>query len=84
MNNLFGILNFPNVFKALAKALSPATYPNGAPMARTEEKKYKYSSERAATRRGAFHIVNPTFHSRQILTGVKPAQFRAQHLGKKK
>lgn len=80
---MFNQINFPNMFKALVQALQPASYSNGAPRARVNDEKYKYSDDRGATRPGAIHKVNATFHSRQIMP-ISPAQYRHLHMGKQK
>lgn len=80
---MFNQINFPNMLKALVNALRPASYSNGAPRARTNDKKYSYSDNRGATRPDAMHKVNPTFRSRNIL-GITPAQYRRMHMGKAK
>lgn len=71
-------VSFKEAFKVLAGVMKPATYENGAPKARNEE-----VSKRQKTKKGARHIVNPTFKSRNLM-GVTPAVYRHMHMRKAK
>jgi len=66
---------FPTLFAQMRQAMRPANYDDAkTPKARNTDEKSK-------TRKGATHVVNPTFHSRQIFS-VTPAQFRRLHMGR--
>ena len=66
---------FPKYFTALREAIQPATYEGSTPKARNEQ-----SNRRNKTKKGASHVVRPTFRSRRIKS-VSPAQYRREHMG---
>lgn len=65
-------------FLGMLQAFRSAHFKNGAPKARGNE--YIIRKKSGKTRRGAEHVINPTFLSRQVLS-VSPAEYRRKHMG---
>lgn len=65
-------------FLGMLQALRTAHYKNGAPKARGNE--YTIRKKSGKTRRGAKHVINPTFLSKKVFS-VSPAEYRRKHMG---